>query len=133
MGDRVKDLVSGYIGELEGKSGKGAPKPVTFSVRLSERDHARLARLAENLGVQKTPLAEGLLKAAVEEAIGQYAGWASPENPEAFAEEAFGGIEGPGRGPGGPPPRGERAPGPGHHPPGKKPGSHGPPPPPGSP
>ncbi len=111
MGDRVKELVSGYIGEVEG--GRRASKPVTFSMRLSERDHARLARLAEGLGVPKTPLAEGLLKAAVEEAIGQYAGWASPEDPEAFVKEAFGGAE--------------RLPGPGHHPP-KKPG-HGPPPP----
>ena len=132
MGDKVKELVSGYIGELEGEGGKRVSKPVTFSMRLSERDHARLVRLSENLGVPKTPLAEGLLKAAVEEAIGQYAGWASPEDPEGFVEEAFGGGGGTERDPEGatrggrPPGPGHRPPGPGHHPP--KPG-HGPPPP----
>jgi len=134
MGDKVKDLVSGYIGELEGKVGKRAPKPVTFSMRLGERDHQRLVRLAENLGVPKTPLAEGLLKAAVEEAIGQYAAWASPEDPEGFAAEAFGGAGEPWVGPegaprGGRPPRGpgHRPPEPGHGPPHGKPGpKHGP-------
>jgi len=98
VGDKVNELVSGYIGELEAEGGKRASKPVTFSMRLSERDHAKLVRLAKSLGVAKTPLAEGLLKAAVEEAIGQYAGWASPQDPEGFAEEAFGGAGGPGRG-----------------------------------
>ena len=120
MGDKVNELVSGYIGELEVEGGKRASKPVTFSMRLSERDHAKLVRLAEGLGVAKTPLAEGLLKAAVEEAIGQYAGWASPEDPEGFVEEAFGGGGGSGREPEG---AGHRPPGPGHGP------GHGPPPP----
>ncbi|MCA1738283.1 MAG: hypothetical protein LC740_05470, partial [Actinobacteria bacterium] len=33
------------------------------------------------------------LKAAVDEAVDQYARWASPEEPEKFLEEAFAGIE----------------------------------------
>lgn len=109
MGDRVKGLVSGYIEELEGRASRKAPKPVTFSMRLSERHHARLVWLAGKLGVPKTPLAEELLKAAVDEALGQYAEWALPEDPEKFLEEARGEIEarresgGPGRrGPGRP-------------------------------
>lgn len=115
MGEKVKDLVSGYIGELEGKAGKRPTKPVTFSMRLGERDHQRLVRLAENLGIPKTPLAERLLGAAVDEAIEQYAQWASPEDPEGFAEEAFGGVGERGPGSGGTP-RGHHPPGPGHGP-----------------
>jgi hypothetical protein len=118
VGDKVKDLVSGYIGELEGKAGKRAPKPVTFSMRLGERDHQRLVRLADNLGVPKTPLAERLLGAAVDEAIEQYAAWASPEDPGGFAEEAFGGAGERGPGP--------RPPGHGHgHSPKHGPGHRG--------
>ena len=144
MSGKVGDLVSGYIEELEGKKGKKGPKPVPFSMRLGERDHERLVWLAEKLGVPKTPLAEQLLKAAVDEAVERYAGWASPDDPEGFVEEAFGGVEGPGRdrgktseaerppGPGyGPhPPEPGHEPGLGPHPP--KPGhGHGPPPRPG--
>lgn len=130
MGDRVKGLVSGYIEELEGRASRRARKPVTFSMRLSEGHHARLVWLAEKLDMPKTPLAEELLKAAVDEAIGQYAEWAAPEDPEGFLEGVREEIEahatrpgGPGeRGPGGPGggggpggPRGERRkPGPRH-------------------
>lgn len=87
MGDRVRDLVSGYIEEVESRSGRKAPKPVTFSMRLSEREHAKLVWLAKNLDIPKTPLAEDLLKAAVDEAIEQYAGWASSDDPEGLVEE----------------------------------------------
>lgn len=117
----MRGLVSGYIEELEGRAGKRASKPVTFSMRLSERDHAKLLWLAQNLDVPKTPLAEELLKAAVDEAIEQYAGWASSDDPEGFLEEARGSIEdlerdpkahkrppGPGRGPHPPKPRPRR-------------------------
>ena len=93
MGGKVDDLVSGYIRELEGKRGPKGPKPVPFSMRLGERDHARLVWLSEKLGVPKTPLAEQLLKAAVDEAMERYAGWASPDDPEGFLEEALGSIE----------------------------------------
>lgn len=93
MGDKVRALVSGYIEELEGKATRKAPKPVTFSMRLSERDHAKLLWLANSLDVPKTPLAEDLLKAAVDEAIEQYAGWASSEDPEGFLNEALKRIE----------------------------------------
>lgn len=93
MGDSVENLVSGYIEALEGRPGGKAGKPVAFSLRLSEREHARLLWLAKSLGAQKTPLAEKLLGAAVEEAIEQYARWASPEDPEAFLAEARGDIE----------------------------------------
>lgn len=112
MGDKVKGLVSGYIEELEGKAGKKDSKPVTFSMRLSEWDHDRLVWLAEGLGVNKTPLAEKLLRAALDEAIGQYAEWAAPEDPEGFLEASLAGIERSGKGPGS-----RREPGPPHGPP----------------
>jgi hypothetical protein len=93
MGDKVKDLVSGYIEELAARAkAKDGPKMVTFSIRMSEREHARLIWLAKNLDTQKTPLAEKLLSAAVDEAIEQYAGWAS-EDPEEFLEEALAEIQ----------------------------------------
>lgn len=125
MGDKVRGLVSGYIEELEGRASRRATKPVTFSMRLSEGHHARLVWLAEKLDMPKTPLAEDLLKAAVDEAIGQYAEWAAPEDPEGFLEGAREEIEAhrghPGgprehEGPGGPGrPRGKRRkPGPKH-------------------
>jgi hypothetical protein len=91
--DKVKNLVSGYIEEMANKGRSKAPKSVTFSIRLSEWEHAKLLWLAENLGTQKTPLAEKLLKAAVDEAMGQYAKWASPDHPEKYLEEAFAVIE----------------------------------------
>lgn len=87
MGNKVKGLVSGYIEEMESKAGRKATKPVTFSMRLSEGEHAKLVWLAKNLDVPKTPLAEELLKAAVDEAIEQYAGWASYNDPEGLVEE----------------------------------------------
>ena len=117
LGENVENLVSGYIEALEGKPGGKAGKPVAFSIRLGEREHARLLWLARSLDTQKTPLAEKLLGAAVDEAIEQYARWASPEDPEGFLEEAREAIEGlereskayhgprkPGRGPHGKPP-----------------------------
>ncbi len=94
LGDSVGKLVSGYIEALEGRPGGKAGKPVAFSIRLSEKEHARLLWLAKSLGAQKTPLAEKLLGAAVEEAIEQYARWASPEDPEGFFMEAREEIEG---------------------------------------
>ena len=93
MGDRVNRMVSRYIGELEGKAEKRTSKPVTFSMRLSAREHAKLVWLANNLDVPKTPFAEELLKAALDEAIERYAGWASPDDPEGFIAEALEGIE----------------------------------------
>ena len=93
VGDRVNRLVSRYIGELEGKAEKRASKPVTFSMRLSAREHAKLVWLANNLDVPKTPFAEELLKAALDEAIERYAGWASPDDPEGFIAEGLEGIE----------------------------------------
>ena len=121
--DRVKNLVSSYIEEMVSKARSRAPKSVTFSIRLSEWEHAKLLWLAENLDTQKTPLAEKLLKAAVDEAVDQYARWASPDDPEKFLEEAFASIEDLERGSSvhdepGPP---------GHRPP--SPPGHGPPPP----
>lgn len=115
MGDSVKDLVSGYIEALEGGPGGKSGKPVAFSIRLGEREHAKLLWLAKSLNMQKTPLAEKLLGAAVDEAIEQYARWASPDDPEGFFEEVREGIEKLERdprahhGPGGPP--GRRPPG----------------------
>lgn len=107
-------MVSRYIGELEGKVEKRASKPVTFSMRLSAREHAKLVWLAKNLDVPKTPFAEELLKAALDEAIERYAGWASPDDPEGFIVQALGGIEDRVRKPEA---RGKRRKGPGHHPP----------------
>ncbi len=100
MGDKVCRFVSGHIDRVSNKGRKagGEPKMVTFSLRLGERQHARLMWLAERLETPKTPLAEGLLNAAVEEAIEQYAGWASAEDPEGFLEEAFADVERSGRG-----------------------------------
>lgn len=99
MGESVKRVVAGYIEELEGKPGRGG-KPVTFSIRLSEREHARLVWLAENLGAQKTPFAEKLLKAALDEAIEQYAGWRSSDDPASVVEEIERAVRAPrGRGP----------------------------------
>ena len=123
MEDRVKNLVSSYIEEMVSKARSRAPKSVTFSIRLSEWEHAKLLWLAENLDTQKTPLAEKLLKAAVDEAVDQYARWASPDDPEKFLEEAFASIEDLEKSF-----RGHHdEPGPpGHRPP---PPSHGPPPP----
>ena len=93
MGDDVKRLMSGYIEALEGKPGGRAGKPVAFSIRLSEREHAKLLWLAKSLDTQKTPLAEKLLGAAVDEAIEQYVRWASPGDPEGFYGEVREGIE----------------------------------------
>ena len=114
MGDRVSRMVLRHIGELEGKVEKRASKPVTFSMRLSAREHAKLVWLAKNLDIPKTPFAEELLKAALDEAIERYAGWASPDDPEAFIARAFEGIEDQERAPKA---RGKRRPAPGHHPP----------------
>jgi hypothetical protein len=114
VGDRVNRMVSHYIGELEGKAEKRASKPVTFSMRLSAREHAKLVWLAKNLNVPKTPFAEELLKAALDEAIERYAGWASPEDPEGFIAGALEGIEDKEREP---KTRAKRRQGPGHHPP----------------
>jgi hypothetical protein len=114
VGDKVSRMVSRYIGELEGKVEKRASKPVTFSMRLSAREHAKLVWLAKNLDVPKTPFAEELLKAALDEAIERYAGWASPDDPEGFVTSALEGIEDQEREPKG---RGKRRPGPGHRPP----------------
>jgi hypothetical protein len=86
-------MISHHIGELEGKVEKRASKPVTFSMRLSAREHAKLVWLAENLDVPKTPFAEELLRAALDEAIERYAAWASPEDPEGFTARALEGIE----------------------------------------
>ena len=88
MRNRVGDLVGEYVEALasRGKLARG-PKPVTFSLRLSEVDHVRLVRLAEGLGTQKTPLAERLLKAALDEATERYAQWAAPDDPESLLEE----------------------------------------------
>ena len=93
VGERVNRMVSRYIGELEGNAEKRASKPVTFSMRLSAREHAKLVWLANNLDVPKTPFAEELLKAALDEAIERYAGWASPDDPGGFIAEALEGIE----------------------------------------
>ena len=88
MGDRVGDLVGEYVEALASRGrSAGGPKPVTFSLRLGEADHAKLVRLAEGLGAQKTPLAERLLKAALDEAIERYARWAAPDDPEGLVEE----------------------------------------------
>lgn len=88
MRNKIGDLVGEYIEALASRGGPaGGPKPVTFSLRLSEVDHARLVRLAEGLGTQKTPLAERLLKAAVDEAIEQYAQWTAPDDPASLIEE----------------------------------------------
>jgi hypothetical protein len=114
VGDRVGRMVSRYIGELEGKAEKRASKPVTFSMRLSAREHAKLVWLAKNLDIPKTPFAEELLKAALDEAIERYAGWASPDDPEGFIAQAFEGIEDRERAPKA---RGKRRPALGHHPP----------------
>jgi hypothetical protein len=114
VGDRVGRMVSRYIGELEGKAEKRASKPVTFSMRLSAREHAKLVWLANNLDIPKTPFAEELLKAALDEAIERYAGWVSPDDPEGFIAQAFEGIEERERAPKA---RGKRRPAPGHHPP----------------
>ena len=89
MGDRLKGLVSGYLEKLENRGGKKHSKPVPFSMRLGERDHARLVWLAGRLDVPKTRLAEEMVRAAVEEAVEQYAAWAAPEDPEKFLEEAL--------------------------------------------
>jgi hypothetical protein len=114
MGDKVSGMISRYIGEIEGKAEKRASKPVTFSMRLSAREHAKLVWLAKKLDVPKTPFAEELLKAALEEAIEHYAAWASPEDPEGFIVRALEGIEDEERGPKA---RGKRRQGPGHRPP----------------
>lgn len=99
MGDRVGDLVGEYVEALASRSRPGGgPKPVTFSLRLGEADHAKLVRLAEGLGAQKTPLAERLLKAALDEAIERYARWAAPDDPEGLVEE-MGRPAPPGNGP----------------------------------
>lgn len=88
MRNSVKDLVGEYVEALASRGGPaGGPKPVTFSLRLSEVDHARLVRLAEGLGTPKTPLAERLLKAALDEAIERYAQWAAPDDPEGLIRE----------------------------------------------
>jgi hypothetical protein len=88
MGNKVEDLVGEYVEALaRRRRTSGETKPVAFSMRLSEADHTRLVRLAEGLGTQKTPLAERLLKAAVDEAIERYARWAAPDDPERLVEE----------------------------------------------
>lgn len=88
MGDNVNSLMSEYLKELAAKPGTDRPgKPITFSIRLSEQEHAKLLWLAQSLDTPKTPLAERLLKAAVEEATAQYAQWADPDDPEGFLDQ----------------------------------------------
>jgi len=88
MRNRVEDLVGEYVEALASRGrSSGGKKPVTFSLRLGEADHAKLVRLAEGLGAQKTPLAERLLKAALDEALERYARWAAPDDPEGLVEE----------------------------------------------
>jgi hypothetical protein len=105
VGDKVGRLVGGHIERVSEKGAKagGVPKTVAFSLRLGRREHARLIWLAERLEMPKTPLAEGLLNAAVEEAIEQYAAWAAPEDPEGYLREVLADdAEGPDRPRGGP-------------------------------
>jgi hypothetical protein len=88
VGNNINNLVSEYIEELATKSGPDQPgKPITFSIRLSEQEHAKLLWLAKSLDTPKTPLAEKLLKAAVEEATVQYARLAEPDDPEGFLKQ----------------------------------------------
>ena len=132
MGDNIENLVSTYIQQMTEKTRSKAPKSVTFSIRLNEWEHSKLLWLADKLGTQKTPLAEQLLKAALDEAIDQYASWASPDDPEKFLEvleDAFTSSEDTEKepraheGPPPPPPHHHH-----HHPPSPPP-HHGPPPP----
>lgn len=108
MANKVGNLVGEYVEALASRARPaGGPKPVTFSLRLGEVDHIRLVRLAEGLGTQKTPLAERLLKAALDEAIERYAQWAAPEDPASLIEEMGSADPAAGRGeratkPGGP-------------------------------
>lgn len=114
MGNRIEDLVGEYVEALASRGGPaGGPKPVTFSLRLSKADHARLVGLAEGLGTQKTPLAERLLKAALDEAIERYSRWAAPDDPAGLAGEMGSGVHSAA-------PRG----GPKHHGPGPSPGRY---------
>jgi hypothetical protein len=48
---------------------EGPERTVTFSIRLSEGQDAKLRFLAERFGESKSPLAQRLLDAAMEEAL----------------------------------------------------------------
>jgi hypothetical protein len=63
----VADLTRDYL-ERDGRR-EALERTVTFSIRLTEAQNAKLKFVAERLGVAKSPLAQQLLDAALEETL----------------------------------------------------------------
>jgi hypothetical protein len=64
---QVADLNRDYL-ERGGRRG-ALERTVTFSIRLTESQNAKLKFLADRFGVAKSPLAQQLLDAAMEESL----------------------------------------------------------------
>lgn len=64
---QVADLARDYL-ERDGKR-EALERTVTFSIRLTESQNAKLKFLADRLGEAKSPLAQQLLDAAMEETL----------------------------------------------------------------
>ncbi len=67
MGLEVSRVARGYLNRRVRRD--GPERTVTFSVRLTEGQNAKLMFLAERFGESKSPLAQRLLDAAMEEAL----------------------------------------------------------------
>jgi hypothetical protein len=63
----VSRVARGYLNQRVRR--EGLERTVTFSIRLTEGQNAKLRFLAERFGESKSPLAQRLLDAAMEEAL----------------------------------------------------------------
>jgi len=67
MAMEVSRVARGYLNQRVRR--EGPERTVTFSIRLTEGQDAKLRFLAERFGESKSPLAQRLLDAAMEEAL----------------------------------------------------------------
>jgi hypothetical protein len=67
MAMEVSRVARGYLNQRVRR--EGPERTVTFSIRLTEGQNAKLKFLAERFGESKSPLAQKLLDAAMEEAL----------------------------------------------------------------
>ncbi len=68
---QIADLTTDYL-ERDGRR-EALERTVTFSIRLTESQNAKLKFVADRLGVAKSPMAQQILDAALEETLTQLA------------------------------------------------------------
>ncbi len=67
MDEVVSKVARGYLNQRGMR--EEVERTVTFSIRLTEGQHAKLKFLSKRFGAPKTPVAQKLLNAAMEEAL----------------------------------------------------------------